>query len=222
MGGPEDIRGDWKQVVGGRIVAFMIRLVGLTLRYRFEDPHGHLRRNHSQSPVIWVFWHNCLFSVPLVYRRFSGEALASALTSASRDGALIASVVKSFGARPIRGSSSRRGMAALIAMKKAIAGGDHAFITPDGPRGPRHHLQPGVVKLSQSAAVPIIAVSFHHSASWRLKSWDRFHIPKPFSRVIVHLGESIQVPPDVDKNDFELYRLKVENALGRGDDDIED
>jgi len=120
----------------------------------------------------------------------------------------------------VRGSSSRRGVAALIALKKALKAGEQLFITPDGPRGPRYSLQPGVIKLAQSSGAPIIPVRFTHSASWRLKSWDRFHIPKPFSKVIVSIGDAIVIPSKLDENDFESYRKKVENALREGVDDI--
>ncbi len=215
-----EIRGTWKQVASGKIVALLMRLLGLTLRYRVEDPSGQKLKAAPGVPVIWVFWHNCLFAAPLTKTRFSGSAPASALASASRDGAVIESVVTCFGVKTVRGSSSRRGVAALIALKKALKAGEQLFVTPDGPRGPRYHLQPGVVKLAQSSGAPIIPVRFTHSSSWRLKSWDRFHIPKPFSKVLISIGEAIQVPAELDENGFEKYRLKVEDVLREGVDDI--
>lgn len=215
-----EIRGTWKQVAAGKMVAFLMRLLGLTLRYRIEDPSGQKTKAAPGVPVIWIFWHNCLFAAPLTRPRFSGRAPASALASASRDGAVIESMVTSFGVKTVRGSSSRRGVAALIALKKALKAGEQLFITPDGPRGPRYHLQPGVVKLAQSSGAPIIPVRFTHSSSWRLKSWDRFHIPKPFSKVVINIGEAIQIPSKLDENDFESYRQKVENTLREGIDDI--
>ncbi|MBT7959523.1 MAG: lysophospholipid acyltransferase family protein [Akkermansiaceae bacterium] len=160
-----------------------------------------------------------MFCAPLTKKRFSGTAPATALASASRDGAIIESMVTSFGVKTVRGSSSRRGVAALIALKKALAAGEHLFITPDGPRGPRYHLQPGVVKLAQSSGAPIVPVRFHHSSSWRLKSWDRFHIPKPFGKVVINISDAIHIPSKIDKNDFETYRKKVEDALRNGVDD---
>ena len=164
-------------------------------------------------PVIWIFWHNCLFASPLTKKRYGGSAKASALASASKDGAVIESLVSCFGVKTVRGSSSRRGVAALIALKKALKAGEQLFITPDGPRGPRYELQPGVIKLAQSSGVPIIPVRFEHSSSWRLNSWDRFHIPKPFSKITVHVGDAIDVPAKLDDEKFEQYRQKVQNAL---------
>jgi len=196
-----------------------MRLVGCTLRYELQDLTGQKMKARPGAPVIWIFWHNCLFCAPLTKKRFSGTAPATALASASRDGAIIESMVTSFGVKTVRGSSSRRGVAALIALKKALAAGEHLFITPDGPRGPRYHLQPGVVKLAQSSGAPIVPVRFRHSSSWRLKSWDRFHIPKPFGKVVINISDAIHIPSKIDKNDFETYRKKVEDALRNGVDD---
>ncbi len=169
-----EIRGTKKQWLAGKAVALLMRAVGLTLRIRVEDARGRRFAPPSGDPLIWIFWHNGLFAAPLSRKKIIGKAPASALASASRDGAVIESVVASFGIKTVRGSSSRRGVAALIALKKAHKSGDHLFVTPDGPRGPRYHLQPGVIKLAQSSGVPIIPLHFRHSSSWRLKSWDRF------------------------------------------------
>jgi len=214
-----EIRGTWKQKLTGKLIACFIKTLGLTLRSKLEDPHGVAQ---GSKPVIWIFWHNCLIAAPLNKVKFSGKVPSSALASASKDGAVIESVVASFDTKTVRGSSSRRGVAALIALKKALKAGDHLFITPDGPRGPRYHLEPGVVKLAQSSGVPIIPVRFTHSSSWRVKSWDRFHIPKPFSKVTVHLEEMIEVPKKLDENNFEYYRSKVEDSLRQGVDDLPD
>jgi lysophospholipid acyltransferase (LPLAT)-like uncharacterized protein len=220
MSDHSEIRGTWRHLLAGKIVAFLMRVVGLTLRYEVHDPTGQKAKAEPGVPVIWIFWHNCLFCAPLTKKRFSGSAPASALASASRDGAIIESMVTSFGVKTVRGSSSRRGVAALIALKKALNAGEQLFVTPDGPRGPRYHLQPGVVKLAQSSGAPIIPVRFHHSASWRLKSWDRFHIPKPFSKVVITVGDAIEIPAMLDENDFEKYRKKVENTLRENVDDL--
>lgn len=218
MSDRSEIRGTRKQWWAGKIVALLMRLVGLTLRFEVRDPSGQKEMAKPGVPVIWIFWHNCLFSAPLAKNRFGGTAPASALASASRDGAVIESMVGSFGVKTVRGSSSRRGVAALIALKKALKAGEQLFVTPDGPRGPRYHLQPGVVKLAQSSGAPIIPVRFHHTSSWRLKSWDRFHIPKPFSKVTITVGEAIRVPAKLGADEFEDRRRQTEQALRGGTD----
>ncbi len=213
MNKKSEIRGTWKQQLLGKVVTILIKMLGLTLRFRLEDPHGVAQ---TAKPVIWVFWHNCLIAAPLNKVRFSGNSPASALASASKDGAVIESVVSAFGVKTVRGSSSRRGVAALIALKKALKAGEQLFITPDGPRGPRYHMQPGVIKLAQSSGAPIIPVRFTHSSSWRVKSWDRFHIPKPFSRITIHLEDMIEIPAQLDDDAFEFHRSKVETILRKG------
>ncbi|MGJ8676846.1 MAG: lysophospholipid acyltransferase family protein [Akkermansiaceae bacterium] len=215
-----DIRGTRKQWAYGWLASFAMRLVGMTLRYRLDDPSGQRAKAETGEPMIWIFWHNALFAAPLTKTRFSGRAPASALASASKDGAVIEAMITSFGVKTIRGSSSRRGVAALIALKKALKAGEHLFITPDGPRGPRYELQPGVVKLAQSSSAPVIAVRFSYSSCWRTNTWDRFRIPKPFSKITIHVEEPIYVPSKLDENDFETYRKKVEGVLRRGIDDL--
>jgi len=208
-----EIRGAKLHWLAGKLAALLMRVVGLTLRYEVNDPSGQKTKAKEGVPVIWIFWHNCLFASPLTKKRYSGSAKASALASASKDGAIIESLVASFGVKTVRGSSSRRGVAALIALKKALKAGEQLFITPDGPRGPRYELQPGVIKLAQSSGVPIIPVRFEHSSSWRLNSWDRFYIPKPFSKITAHVGHAIDVPAKLDAEEFERYRERVQNTL---------
>ena len=217
-----EIRGTWKHRWSGKIVAFLMRVMGLTLRYDIKDPTGQKAAAKPGVPVIWIFWHNCLFAAPLTKKRFSGMAPASALASASRDGAVIESMTACFGVKTVRGSSSRRGVAALVALKKALKAGEQLFITPDGPRGPRYYLQPGVIKLAQSSGAPIIPVRFEYTSAWKLNSWDRFRIPKPFSKVTVFVGEAIDIPSKLDENGFESQRKRVEDELRQGVNDIPD
>jgi len=96
MGDQSEIRGSRSQWFAGKAVAVLMRVVGLTLRYRIEDPHGQKAKAAPGVPVIWIFWHNCLFSAPLTKKRFSGSAPASALASASKDGAVLESVRRSY------------------------------------------------------------------------------------------------------------------------------
>ncbi len=208
-----EIRGAKWHWLAGKLAALLMRVIGLTLRYQVNDDSGPESKAKAGVPVIWIFWHNCLFASPLTKKRYSGSAEASALASASKDGAIIESLVASFGVKTVRGSSSRRGVAALIALKKALKAGEQLFITPDGPRGPRYVLQPGVIKLAQSSGVPIIPVRFEHSSSWRLNSWDRFYIPKPFSKITVNVGQSIDIPAKLADEEFECYRKMVQDAL---------
>ena len=204
----------------GKIAAGFVGLLGWTLRYRVEDPHGVKESLDPCSPGVWVFWHSSLLAAPLALTRFIGSVPASTLTSASKDGAVIASFLSCFGVKSVRGSSSRRAVAALIALKRALKNGDQVFVTPDGPRGPRYQMEGGVVKLAQSVGCPLYPVRFVYSSSWRLKTWDRLHIPKPFSVVTLEIGAPVRVSTKLDKNDFEVCQKSIENTLREGIDDF--
>jgi lysophospholipid acyltransferase (LPLAT)-like uncharacterized protein len=138
------------------------------------------------------------------------------LTSASHDGAALARAMGVQGMGAVRGSSSRRAVAALVGMKRALREGCDLCVTPDGPRGPRYVLQAGPVKLAESAGVPIIPVHAHAFSAWALKSWDRFLIPKPFSRVRVIYDHALVVPPGLADDAFEAERAKLEAVMRAG------
>jgi lysophospholipid acyltransferase (LPLAT)-like uncharacterized protein len=133
------------------------------------------------------------------------------LTSASRDGAIIAAVMKSFGLRSVRGSSSRRGTAALLALAGTLEAGEDVAVTPDGPRGPRYKLGPGVVFLARQTGAGILPIHIEYSRAVRLRSWDRFMIPLPFAKVRVICGELIFVGRDAD---MEAEQRRIEGVLG--------
>ena len=215
-----EIRGSKRQWLGGKIAATFVVLLGQTLRYRVDDPHDVKAMLDPAKPGVWAFWHSGLLAAPLALTRFIGAYPASTLTSASRDGAVIESFLKCFGVKSVRGSSSRRAVASLIALKRALRAGEQVFITSDGPRGPRYQMAAGVVKLAQSSGAPLFSVRFVYSSSWRLKTWDRLHIPKPFSTVTLVIGEPMYVPQKIDGNAFESYRKKVENVLHQGINDF--
>ena len=128
--------------------ACLVRLWIFTLRYRIVDRAGVLE-TPPEKPLLWAFWHNKLFVMPRLFERYFPGRLGAALASASKDGEIISAFLDRFGIRAIRGSSSRGGGRALIEMKRAIEAGYIMAITPDGPRGPRYSISPGVIKLAQ-------------------------------------------------------------------------
>jgi lysophospholipid acyltransferase (LPLAT)-like uncharacterized protein len=153
---------------------------------------------------ILAFWHRHLLLMPYGYR---GRRI-SVLISQSRDGELIARTVARFGIDASRGSSSRGGLAGMRALlRKAEAGYDLAF-TPDGPRGPAGKVQPGVVLAAAATGLPIQPVAVAASRARRLRSWDRFLVPLPFSAVHFVYGEPLAVPRrgDLDAAARELER----------------
>jgi lysophospholipid acyltransferase (LPLAT)-like uncharacterized protein len=221
-GSRHEIRKSWKTALGGTLAGWLLRLWCGTLRYEVVDRCGLGTPQSIPGPVIYALWHNRLFSVPGAWRRLCGKhRSAVVLTSASHDGDVLARAVGAFGIGSVRGSSSRRAIAALVALKRALMEGVDVCLTPDGPRGPRYHLQGGLVKLAQSTGAPVIPVHVEVASCWRLRSWDRFMIPKPFSRVRVIFDQALAVPPVLDDDAFEIERARIESVLREATDDFQ-
>jgi lysophospholipid acyltransferase (LPLAT)-like uncharacterized protein len=171
-----------------------MRQLAATLRYRFNGGPAEL----PDEPVIFAFWHNRLALCLKVFESFvrprTRHNRLAALISASKDGALLATIVKKFGVEPVRGSSSRRGGQALLELASWADRSYDLVVTPDGPRGPRYVVQDGVLTLAQVTGLPIVPYSCQ--IDWKIcaKSWDRFEIPLPFSRCAMFFGEPIRVP----------------------------
>lgn len=200
-----------KAALIARIGEWIVRAVIATLRVKITDNAGVLAP--GAAPAIWIFWHNRLFIIPWAYRKALGDRPGAALTSASKDGEIVAAFLACFRIRAVRGSSSRRGVAALIELIRLVREGYTIGITPDGPRGPRYTLNPGVVTLAQKTGAAICPVRVHYSSYWQLKSWDGFMIPKPFCRVDVVLQPLEKAVVTENEADFETERARIEAVL---------
>ena len=214
------IRGDRKSAMLGTLAGWSMKLIVATLRLEVRDLCGIGSPEAAIPPVIYILWHNRFFTVPAAWNKICRSHRQSVtLTSASHDGDMVARAMAVFGLGAVRGSSSRRAVAALVGLKHALRDGLDVCLTPDGPRGPRYKIQPGVIKLAQATGAPIIPVHVCFSSAWRLKTWDRFVIPMPFSRVQVTFADAISLPRDMDPATFENERLKIESLLVNGTDD---
>lgn len=202
----------------GRLAAFLIGLLGRTLRVRVEDRAGILDHAPDHS-LIWVFWHNRIFAMPLIYRRFLPTRRGAVLTSPSRDGAVIAATMRCFGVASVRGSSSKRGAAAMLEMEKWIREGYDVAVTPDGPRGPRYRLAPGLVKVAQRTSALVLPIRVEYQSAWIFrKAWDHFRLPKPFSRVRVTFEPYQTIDAGVEGDRFEEERARLERLLNPNDE----
>ncbi len=197
----------------GRLLAILIGGLGRACRISVDDRCGMLT-NAPDEPLLWAFWHNRILIVPTVWRKFLPKRGGAVLTSASKDGAILAETLRCFGAASVRGSSSRRGAAASREMIEWVEAGYDLAITPDGPRGPRYRLAPGIVKLASKTGARIMPVRVDFDNAWRLKSWDQFRIPKPFSKVRVTLLPFESVAAELDGEAFEAERKRIEAVLG--------
>ena len=173
------------------IAALLIRLLGLTLRYQDRAEPGVTPGYAIPGPVVFAFWHRSLLACAHRFRNLD----IAILISPSFDGELIARTVRLLGFYPVRGSSTRGGAAGLRAMQQAYAEGRRCAFTANGPRGPVFVAKPGTAMLANSVAgnrasgQPAgtwVGCSYAlPDRAWQLRSWDRFMIPKPFSRVVL-------------------------------------
>jgi hypothetical protein len=216
-----EIRGTGKMRLLGTLAGWIVRAVGWTMRVHMTDRGGRMEQLLvREEPVIYALWHNAVLGFMQVTMRQSFKRERVVLTSASKDGAALEALVKVFGFGAVRGSSSRRSRAALMGLLRAVRNGRDVGITPDGPRGPRYVVQPGVIKLAQATGVPIVPLSMSCGWCWRLNTWDHFRIPLPFGRIHITVHEVLDVPREIDDAGFDRLRLQLQDTLRNGLDDI--
>ena len=182
-----------KTRLGGTIARWTVSLLGLTWRVKVDGTE-HLQelRRHGR-PFAFALWHRHL--LPLVwYHRGDPTAL---VVSAHYNGGYLARAARGWGYRLIRGSSTRGGCAAFRHMLRVLQRGGEIAVTLDGPRGPPGVVKPGVVAAIQIADASIVPCAAAASASWKLRSWDEFRIPKPFARVHFVYGAPIRFSKDL-------------------------
>ena len=200
----------------GRIlVSFGFHLLqwwAATIRFEVED-RGQILTIPVSERLIGAAWHNRLLFLPFALRRFLPQRRGAALVSASRDGAWFAKLVQRYGFDVVRGSSSRKGAAAMLQLADAIAGGGDAVITPDGPRGPAYRLGGGLIMLAQKSGAAIVPLNLEFSSYWRLHSWDRFILPRPFCKARFVLGERCHVALSGGEEGFERERECIRSAM---------
>jgi lysophospholipid acyltransferase (LPLAT)-like uncharacterized protein len=191
---------------------YLLQVWARTLRYEIDD-----RANFFGKPItgnyIAALWHNRLLLISFVLKKFFPDRPGAGLISASRDGDLIADATQRFGFDVVRGSSSRMGASALLELSEILASGRDVLLTPDGPRGPVYELGQGIIFLAQKTGARVVPVNMEYSSCWRVKSWDRFIIPRPFAKVRVILGQPHQVRSTSTPEEFENERLRLQNAM---------
>jgi lysophospholipid acyltransferase (LPLAT)-like uncharacterized protein len=193
--------------------SLVLKLLMRTLRCEVKDEAGFFATEAPKS-VVALIWHNRMLGLTAAFsRHYPARKGALVLTSASRDGAYLAEFVRNFGVGSVRGSTSRRGSAALLDMVRKLNEGYDICITPDGPRGPRYALGPGAILLAQLCKVPLMPLLIEYSSYWRLKSWDGFAIPKPFSKVEITIMPFIEVASTIADGKFEAERLRIQTIM---------
>jgi lysophospholipid acyltransferase (LPLAT)-like uncharacterized protein len=187
--------------------AVLVRLLLATVRKRVVFAGDCLHpADPEKGRFIYAFWHDSLLAVA------TQQAKVNVLISLHADGEIISQVCRALGIGVVRGSTTRRGGAALLEMLHR--GRDaHLAITPDGPRGPRRQFQVGAVYVASRTALPIVPIGIGFSRAWRAGSWDRFAVPAPFSTAYGVVGAPLSVPPDLDRAGLECYRALAQSRL---------
>jgi lysophospholipid acyltransferase (LPLAT)-like uncharacterized protein len=215
MGSATQPRYPWWIGLAARGLNGLVSLLRFTCRDRVGAGAEQLERIiEGGRPVIFAFWHGRLVFCALVLAKvIRGGRPVTLLTSLSRDGELAARMAGARGYELARGSSSRGGLTSLRQLHRKIRGGSCVATAPDGPRGPAGVVQPGTLMLAKLADVPIVPVAFAASRAWRLRSWDRLVLPKPFSRVVATIGEPMAVTKDISHEGLAAAAKELERRL---------
>jgi hypothetical protein len=199
----------WSIRALGVLGYWWIAAFGRTIRWTVVDAQYYDEIRRAGKRIIYAFWHNRIFLATWFWRR-RGIVV---MTSQSFDGEYIARFIQRFGYGAARGSSTRGGNRALLLMAACLHRGLDVAFTIDGPRGPVYVAKPGAVMLAKLTGHAILPFHISAESFWELPSWDRFQIPKPFTRAVVLLGPPITVPADADEALLERKRAQLQATL---------
>lgn len=196
-----------------RIVWVLLSIIGRTWRFEVIAEEGvtPVVSGQPAGPEIYCFWHQCVLPCTMYFRQ-SGAVI---LISRSFDGELITRILRLFGFDAVRGSSSRGAREGLLGLKHVIESGRTAIFTADGPRGPIYQTKMGPIKLAEMTRAPIGAFHLQPEHAWVLNSWDRFLIPKPFTRIVVSWAQWTRVPAEMSSEQLESWRIELNDAIER-------
>lgn len=197
-------------------LAYMVTRVYLSsIRLKVVNEDALRKHLEKGRKAIGCFWHQRFFGALGYAKRFSIFS-PSVMISNSRDGEIIAQVALRLGFRPIRGSSSSGGKEALAAIVQDLTQNTCVAHAVDGPRGPKGMVKAGLIRMAQLSRAAIFPIYISVDRAWITNSWDRFLIPKPFSRILIRWEDPIFVPEELDSDAFESIRSDIENRMTRG------
>jgi lysophospholipid acyltransferase (LPLAT)-like uncharacterized protein len=203
----------WKDKILLAVVPFLgsllLRLFSLTIRKKTLHGERFEKSRDQGRPVIGAFWHQRLLMMPF----FPRPGKTGMLISQHRDGEIIARLIKYLGIDSVRGSTTRGGLSALRGMVRFHREGGNLAITPDGPQGPKHVVQLGVIELARLTGSPIFPLTYGASGKKSLHTWDQFVVPLPFARVVFIWGEPVWVPRECKREEMEEKRLLLQERL---------
>lgn len=191
--------------------AKLVRVLSSTLHFEYSllGPPETDPSQPGPQRYIYTLWHEH-FLIPIA--RFSDIPL-TVLVSRHRDGELLGQLFATTRMQMVRGSTRRGGVAAVLGLLEAARSGRHLALTPDGPRGPRRTVQPGILYLASRTGWPIVPVGVGFQKVWRMPSWDCFAVPRPFTRVRCIVGAPLPIPPCLPREHFPLYAAMLRQTL---------
>jgi lysophospholipid acyltransferase (LPLAT)-like uncharacterized protein len=192
------------------ILQLLVRFISLTNKKIYHTP---LTFNNNENFIASI-WHGDLLMQPYNYKNFKSHGTVKGMISEHRDGEAIRKTVEYLGIGSLSGSSTRGGVKALIGAIKSLKNGTDIAITPDGPKGPIYNVADGVVMIAQKTNKRILPFSCVPTKYWKINSWDKFIIPKPFGKIDFYIGEPIDVTGMTMQDSKDLiYNKMNENQL---------
>lgn len=213
MSASKDIKYFFLNTLLTSIIFHVLNLYTRTLRVQYEGTENIWNHLKNGGKMVVPSWHQRFFAGFFLPKIF--KLSPCIMISKSRDGDFISKVVQRIGWIPARGSSSRGGREALRAMVQGVNENKIGGHIVDGPTGPPRIIKPGLISLAQSANAVICPAFVTYEKAWVAHSWDRFMIPKPFSRVLLRFGSIIPVPEITSNEQFETFRKQVEEYMIR-------
>ncbi|MBC7712292.1 MAG: lysophospholipid acyltransferase family protein [Rhizobacter sp.] len=199
------------------LIYFFVRILNFTYRYEFVGLE-HKKNAKAALPnktFVYALWHQNL--VGSIFSHI-GEQFTMVI-SESKDGELVAVTCEKFGHLPARGSSTRGGKKALLEIVRNVRRGVMGALSVDGPKGPANVVKPGVIEIARLAECPILPLSPYAKSFWTFeKSWDQFRVPKPFTKIVIVIGEPIYVGREVEREQYEELAHKVGEAINKGEE----
>jgi lysophospholipid acyltransferase (LPLAT)-like uncharacterized protein len=188
----------------------VVRVIGPTLRLAVSFEDG-APASMATRPMILAFWHDCIFPAIYAWRNLRIRVMSSD----SFDGEYTGRIIRKFGFVKVRGSSSHGAVRGLLGMRREIEQGATVAFTIDGPRGPRYVAKPGPVVLARATGAPMVAFHIALENAWKLNTWDRSLVPKPFSRALLRVSRQIAVPASATDAERERFHAELQASLDR-------
>jgi lysophospholipid acyltransferase (LPLAT)-like uncharacterized protein len=211
------VRHPLAMAVAERLGSAFIGVLGRTLRFEIEGRETWKALHARGEVVIFVFWHSRILPLAHLHR----DEGAVVLISEHRDGELIARIIRRRGFGTARGSSTRGGARGLRTLLKALRDGRDLAITPDGPRGPARRMKLGPLVAARLSGAPIIPVAVGGEDVWRVRSWDRFVVPRPFARLKVRYGAPIRIPRQATADELEGFAAHLDAVVNALTDEVD-